>query len=279
MNGSENGRRVLPTKLMYTSVVAAALALTVGTHADAQVTSADIVDGQVKTPDIASAAVTAPKIAGNAVTGAKIAGNAVTGAKVQDGSLTGADVQDSSITGADTQDGSLSGADIQDNSITGADITESTLSGVNASTLNGYNASDLVRVGEAEVTSVLDLPDCSPGLAYLTKTITVPFNGSVLVTSMFTAQMNNSATLAKALAARVETFQQGGVVQVGIWSEDHTAYGSPNQRSNLVSTELFGVGAGENTFVLRVCDSSDADLTAAAIRGKMTFVYTPAPVL
>jgi hypothetical protein len=231
------------SKLSCTRVLAAAVALTFGAHANSQVTSADIVDGQVKTPDIASAAVTAPKIAGNAVTGVKIAGNAVTGAKVQDGSLTGTDILDSSITGAD----------IQDSSITRADINELTLSGINASELNGYNANEIVRVGQAGLTSVVDLPDCSPGLAYLTKTMTFPFNGSVVVISMFTAQVSGIIT-PRALVARVETFQPGGVAQLGIWSEDHTAYGTSGQRGNLVSPEWFGVGAGENTFVLRVCD-------------------------
>jgi hypothetical protein len=256
INGAGTAWNALAAKLTYTSVLAAALALTVGAHANAQVTSDDIVDGQVKTSDIASAAVTAPKIAGNAVTGAKIAGNAVTGAKVQDGSLTG--------------------IDIQDGSITGADIDESTLRDVNASELNGFNANELIRIGEAAVTSVVDLPDCSPGLAYLTKTITVPFTGNVLVTAMFTAQANGSNT-SRALAARVE--RHGVVVEGGVWAEDHTAYGSPSQRSNLVSTEMFGVASGDNTFVLRVCDSSDTDLGAAAIRGTMTLVYTPAPSL
>jgi hypothetical protein len=110
----------------------------------------------------------------------------VTGAKVQDGSLTGTDILDGSIGGADIQDGSIGGADVQDNSITGTDINELTLSSVNASERNGYNANELIRIGEAELTSVIDLPDCSPGFAYLTKTITLPFNRNVLVTSMFT---------------------------------------------------------------------------------------------
>ena len=252
MNGFENASSGLSAKLTHTSLLAAALALIVSGHANAQVTSADIVDGQVKTPDIASAAVTASKIAGSAVTGAKIAGNAVTGAKVADNSLTG--------------------TDIQDGSITAADISASTLTGINASELNGFNASDLVRIGEADVTSVVDLPSCNLfGLAYLTKTITVPFNGNVLVTAMFTAQA--SSTAVTSVAARVDHI--GGVIQHGIWAEDHTAYSAPGQRSNLVSTEVFKVEAGDNTFVLRVCDASDTDLRAAAIRGKMSFVYTP----
>jgi hypothetical protein len=64
-----------------------------------------------------------------------------------------------------------------------------------------------------------------------------------------------------------------------MWAEDHTAFSAPGQRSNLVSTELFAVTAGSNTFELRVCDASDADHLAAAVRAKMTFVYTPNPVL
>ena len=82
MNGLEKASSVLATRLAFTRILAAALALIVGGQANAQVTSADIVDGQVKTPDIASAAVTTSKIAGNAVTTAKIADNAVTSTKV-----------------------------------------------------------------------------------------------------------------------------------------------------------------------------------------------------
>jgi len=256
MNGLEKASSVLATRWAFTSILAAALALIVGGQANAQVTSADIVDGQVKTPDLASAAVTTSKIAGNAVTGAKIADNAVTSTKVQNNSLTG--------------------ADIQDGSISTADISASTLTDINASELNGFKADELIRVGEAEVTQIVDLPSCSLlGLAYLTKTINVPFKGNVLVTAMFTTQA--STTAVTSVAARVDHVDS--VVQHGIWAEDHTAFSAPGQRSNLVSTELFAVEAGTSTLELRVCDASDTDQRAAAIRGKMTFVYTPNPPL
>jgi hypothetical protein len=80
-----------------------------------------------------------------------------------------------------------------------------------------------------------------------------------------------------AVAARVD--RVGSVIDHGIWAEDHTAFSAPGQRSNLVSTELFEVEAGDNTFVVRACDASDTDQRAAAVRGKMTFVYTPFPRL
>ena len=70
MNGLVNRWNVITAKMTTAGALAAALTLTIGAQASAQVTSADIVDGQVKTPDIASAAVTTPKIANSAVTSA-----------------------------------------------------------------------------------------------------------------------------------------------------------------------------------------------------------------
>jgi hypothetical protein len=242
MNDSKSVWNALAATSGHAGALAVAIALAIGPQANAAVSSADIVDGQVKTVDLASGAVTTPKIANNAVTSAKV------------------------------QDNSLSGSDIQDGSLTGNDINQATLGSVNAWELNGFQAAELIRIGHVSTAGAINLPSCSPGLVYLAKSISVPFDGHVLVTAMFTAHVYTSIA-SRPVATRVETDEY-----LGIWAEDHTAPGSANQRSNVVSSDVFPVRAGVNNFRLRVCDGSD-DSGVASVRAAMTFVYTPMPEL
>lgn len=242
--------RRLRAKLTYANVLsttAVVFSLMGGAYANHLVVlSSDIVNGEVKTADIATGAVTSAKLAGGAVNNAKLAANAVTGAKVQD------------------------------NSLTGADVNETTLSGIDAATLGGFSRNDLIRVGSAAVTGVvIDMPDCNPGLDYLTRSISVPWAGSVVVNTSFTAQGPNVPVAGTfALAARVE--RTAPTVIFGQWQESHTSYGSANARSNISTTDVFPVSAGSNSFALKVCDNSDAAGNGGfTIRAQMTFVYTP----
>ena len=237
--------------LSWTAVV---LAFTGGAYANhLLVLSSDIVDGEVKTPDLATSAVTNSKIAASAVGNAKIATGAVTSAKIASNAVTGAKVADGTLTSAD--------------------IDQSTLEAIDALTLNGRANIDLSGVGEAPVlTSVQDLPDCSPGIDFMVRTITVPQDGWVVVNSLFTSQSGQFVPSSGiAVAARVEKTAPAFVA--GTFGETTITGGF--QRANLAMTDRFEVSAGQNTFVLKACDSSDIGLTAHTIRGKMTFIYSP----
>jgi hypothetical protein len=262
IGGQLENLRAKVTRANALSWIAVVVAFTGGAYANhLLVLSTDIVDGEVKSVDLATSAVTTSKIAASAVTGAKIATNAVTGAKIAAGAVTSAKIADNAVTTSKVADGTL----------TGADINESTLQGVNANTLNGSTNTDLSGLGEAPALNLVQgLPDCSPGLDYMVRTITVPKDGWVVVNSLFTADGAFGASGA-AVAARVE--QAGPVFAAGTFGETTVNDG---KRANLSMTDRFQVLAGQNTFVLKVCDSSDSvDVGARSTRGKMTFIYSP----
>ena len=254
MNGLVNRWNVITAKMTTAGALAAALTLTIGAQASAQVTSADIVDGQVKTPDIASAAVTTPKIANSAVTSAKLANGAVTNSKLATNAVTGATVQDDSLTGAD--------------------INEQTLADVNAATLGGRNASDLrVDFGTNSASNVVTLPACNPGLAYMT----VQFSGGntvggqVLFTASFTAGTGTNFSSPFGVAARLERVTPTPIL--GDWQESHFGSGGAG-RTNIAVTQAFPIALAPeiSTFVLRVCDASDS-AGGQTIRGQLSFIY------
>ena len=263
IGGELENLRAKVTRTNVLSWIAVVLAFTGGAYANhLLVLSSDIVDGEVKTPDLATSAVTNSKIAAGAVTGAKIATNAVTAAKIAAGAVTSAKIASNAVTGAKVADGTL----------TSADIDQSTLEAIDALTLNGRRNSDLSGVGSSQsLTLVQDLPDCSPGFDYLTRTIIVPQDGRVVVNSLFTAQGPPVASSGVAVATRVE--QRTPVSDFGTFGE--STVGGPNFRVNISTTDEFLVVAGQNTFVLKACDSSDAPNGGFGIRAKMTFVYSP----
>jgi len=78
-----------------------------------------------------------------------------------------ADIVDGQVKRVDIGNGAVNSGKVGDNSLTGIDILESTLSGVNADTVGGYTAGDLIRVGGVTKRAAVDMPDCSPGLDYL----------------------------------------------------------------------------------------------------------------
>jgi hypothetical protein len=234
-----------------TTSLAVLLAVMGGAYANhLQVLSSDIVDGEVKTADLGSAAVTSAKLAGSAVTGAKLANGAVTNAKLSA----------TAVTGAKTVD----------NSLTGADIDESTLQDVDAVRLEGIKGTELVRVSGASASTNTALITCpSGGVAYVTKSFTAPWPGSVLAQGSFTA----GATTAniQGFAARIERTSPSPLFSE--YQEDHIP--APSGRANVAVTKVFEVAAGTHTFVLRVCGSS----TIITIAGQLTFVYTASPPL
>jgi hypothetical protein len=233
-----------------TSSLAVLLALMGSAYANhLLVLSSDIVDGEVKTADLGSSAVTAAKIASSAVTSAKLGSGAVTNAKLSA----------TAVTGAKTVD----------NSLTGADIDETTLESLNAVTLDGYEREALVRIGGTHVNTSAPISACPAGAAYVAKTITVPWPGSVLVQGSFTAGATTSTPLG--FAARIE--RTSAPVVIGTWHEDHVP--NPSGRANVAVMEVVQVSAGTHTFIMRVCGSS----TIVSIGGHLSFVYTINPQL
>ena len=272
IGGELENLRAKVTRANVLSWIALVLAFTGGAYANhLQVLSSDIVDGEVKTPDLATSAVTNSKIAASAVGNAKIATGAVTNSKIAASAVGNAKIAAGAVTSAKIASNAVTGAKVADGTLTSADIDESTLQGVNANTLNGSTNTDLSGVGEAPVlTSVQDLPDCSPGIDFMVRTITVPQDGWVVVNSLFTADGAFGAS-GEAVAARVE--QAGPVFAAGTFGETTVNDG---KRANLAMTDRFQVFAGQNTFVLKVCDSSDGvNVGARSTRGKMTFIYSP----
>ena len=57
------------------------------------------------------------------------------------------DIVDGQVKRVDIGNGAVNSGKVGDNSLTGLDILESTLSGVNADTVDGYTAGNLIRVG------------------------------------------------------------------------------------------------------------------------------------
>ena len=230
-----------------TSTLAVLIALMGGAYANhLLVLSSDIVDGEVKTVDLGS----------NAVTGAKLASGAVTSGKLVNSAVTNAKLAATAVTGAKTVD----------NSLTGADIDESTLQGVDASELSGLERQALIALGGTHNSAVLTLPTCDAPLAYVTKSITVPWPGTVVVNGSFTAARGGTWPASTGIAARIE--QTAPSAQIGEWQEDHVP--TTSGRANVAVTQLFGVNQGTNTFILRVC----ANNTVQTIRGQLTFVYS-----
>jgi hypothetical protein len=249
---------------MFASVPSALVVLLAslgGADADAlTIFSSDIVDGEVKAADLASSSVTSAKIASGAVTSAKIGSGAVTGAKLANGAVSNAKLSATAVTGAKTVD----------NSLTGADIDESTLEGVNAATLDGIRPEELVRVSGTSSSGSTALVACaSGGVVYVTKSITVPWPGSVLAQGSVTAGATTASTLG--FAARIERTSPSPLFSD--YQEDHVP--APSGRANVAVTKVFQIEAGAHTFVLRVCGSS----TISTIAGQLTFVYTASPPL
>jgi hypothetical protein len=117
-----------------------------------------------KHPNIIGGSVNATDLSGSAVTNPKLGANAVTGAKVQNGSLTAADAAS--------------------NTFTGGQINESTLSGVDAATVGGRSANQLIQ-GTGNVFS--NSSDVAASTSNQT-VLNVPGIGNV------TADCNGSAT-------------------------------------------------------------------------------------
>ena len=224
------------------SAIALFLALSTGAAfaSHERIFSNDIVNGEVKRPDIAAGAVGEGKVAGGAITRPKLAAGAVTGAKVADNTLTGADVQ------------------------------EGTLAGVNASTLEGYPSSGLVRVSGGNRTTSVFLPDCAPGIDYLGHSIVAPSDGYALVSGSVSFIAPNPG--GEGFAARIDKTAPSGVV-TGFQEEGTVDPG----RTNIAMTSVFAVTQGVNEFSIVVCDSSDNVTlgSGSAIEGQITVVFTP----
>jgi hypothetical protein len=262
IGGQLENFRAKVTRANVLSWIAVVLAFTGGAYANhLLVLSTDIVNGEVKSVDLATSAVTNSKIAASAVTGAKIAAGAVTGAKIAAGAVTSAKIASNAVTGAKVADGTL----------TSADIDQSTLEAIDALTLNGSTRNDLSGVGSGGITFVQDLPDCDPGFDYLSRTIIVPQDGFVVVNSLFTAQGPGGVSSGVAVATRIE--KRAPSSALGTFGESTVT--GPSNRVNISTTDVFSVVAGENTFVLKACDSSDAANGAFGIRARMTFNYSP----
>jgi len=249
MNGSNKVKNALATKLGL-GAMAAMVALVVGTHAKAQVMSADIVDGQVKTVDIASNAVTTAKIANGAVTSGKLQNSAVSNGKLGANAVTGAKVLD--------------------NSLTGADIDEQTLSGVDADALGGATRYGLLWLDSYSTSEVLTLPACSHGLEYMSMVVSNGPTGHVLLNASFTAGTGTNFSAPFGVAARLERTTPTAIV--GDWQESQFGSGGSG-RTNIAVTQTFPLDEGQNTFVLRVCDASDI-AGGQTIRGQLSWILT-----
>ncbi len=173
---------------------------------------------------------------------------------------------------ADIGSGAVNSAKVVDGSLTGVDINEPTLDGVDADTVGGLSAEALLRADSVLGTSkraAEDMPDCNPGLEYLTRTINAPSNGWVVANAAFTAQ-NYPFAGGGAIAMRIE--QTSPFARIGEWMEE--TVDTAGKRYSMSATQLFPVSAGSNTFIVKVCDGSDTQgTTSTAIAAQMTFVF------
>ena len=182
-----------------------------------------------------------------------------------------ADIVDGQVKRVDIGYGAVNSGKVGDNSLTGIDILESTLSGVNADTVGGYTAGDLIRVGGVTKRAAVDMPDCSPGLDYLVYSFVAPRSGFVLLNGTFTSQYGNYVE-GGALAARFERTDPS--LLVGEWVE--SVGNAANSRSSMAVTQVFPVSAGTNTFSLKVCDNADVTgNSSTAISAQISAVFTP----
>ena len=203
--------------------------LTTWDVANESLTRGDLATGSVATTELANAAVTNPKLGPNAVTGDKVA----------------------------------------QNTLTSADIDESSLVGVNASTLTGLAASELIRVEGRTTDQNVTLQDCNPGVDYMGAAITAPRAGYVLVSASvtFAEDLQYSGGFVAARIERVYPFA------ASVWQEE---YLDP-YRAHIGMDRVFTVSQGVNEFALKVCDDLDSGSGSGpyAASGEMTFVYTP----
>jgi hypothetical protein len=182
-----------------------------------------------------------------------------------------ADIVDGQVKRVDIGAGAVNSGKVGDNSLTGIDILESTLAGVDAQTLGGYTAGNLVRVGGVTRRTAIDMPDCSPGLDYLVYSFYAPASGVVLLNGTFTSQYGNYVG-GGALAARFERTDPS--LSVGEWVE--STGDTANSRSSMALTQVFPVSAGTNTFSLKVCDNADATgNSSTAISAQISALFTP----
>jgi len=126
------------------------------------------------------------------------------------------DIVDGQVRRPDIGASAVNSSKVGDNSLTGTDILESTLSGVNADSVGGYTAGNLIRVGGVTKRAAVDMPDCSPGLDYLVYSFYAPGPGFVLLNGTFTSQYGNYVE-GGALAARFERTDPS--LAVGEWVE------------------------------------------------------------
>jgi hypothetical protein len=181
------------------------------------------------------------------------------------------DIVDGQVKRADIGASAVNSGKVGDNSLTGTDILESTLSGVNAQTLGGYSAGNLIRVGGVTKRAAVDMPDCSPGLDYLVYSFFAPGSGFVLLNGTFTSQYGNYVEGGD-LAARFERTDPS--LLVGEWVE--SVGNAANSRSSMAITQVFPVSAGTNTFSLKVCDNADAvGNSSTAISAQISALFTP----
>jgi len=184
------------------------------------------------------------------------------------------DIVDGQVKKADIGANAVNSAKVGDNSLTGTDILESTLAGVNADTLGGFSADNMIRVGGTTKRAAEDMPDCDPGLDYLVYSFFAPSSGRVLLTGTFTSQYGNYVPGAP-IAARFERSDPSLLVGEWVESSGDTA----NSRSSMAITQVFPVSAGFNTFSLKVCDAHDvAGNTSTAISAQISALYTPFPL-
>jgi len=181
------------------------------------------------------------------------------------------DIVDGQVRRPDIGASAVNSSKVGDNSLTGTDILESTLSGVNADSVGGYAAGNLIRVGGVTKRAAVDMPDCSPGLDYLVYSFYAPGPGFVLLNGTFTSQYGNYVE-GGALAARFERTDPS--LAVGEWVE--SVGNAANSRSSMALTQVFPVSGGTNTFSLKVCDNADATgNSSTAISAQISALFTP----
>jgi hypothetical protein len=181
------------------------------------------------------------------------------------------DIVDGEVKRPDIHNSAVNSGKVSDDSLTGIDILESTLSGVNAGSLGGYTAGDLIRVGGVTKRAAVDMPDCNPGLDYLVYSFNAPGPGFVLLNGTFTSQYGNYVPGAP-LAARFERSEPS--LSIGEWVE--STGDTANSRSSMGLTQVFPVSAGTNTFSLKVCDNADATgNSSTAISAQISALFTP----
>ncbi len=223
--------------------------------------SAEIIDNSIIAPDLAPNSVNNGKILDGTIILADMANNSVSTLEIVDGSVTQSEIATNGVAAAEIAAGAVgaselatgsvvggTGGDVLDNTISSADILNSTITGTDISNGSIFDNDLGDEPGVAQATSTGTTSLSGTNVTLISRTLTAPTSGWVLVIATFQANVSHSnGTFDRSIYGVSNTTSlQSNATELGI----SNLASSGTRKRVLTVSRMFSVGSGSTTYRL-----------------------------